>query len=213
MTTVFSNKGNKIIKDKDGLYTLESSNSLFLSFLSGTLPNIVRSNLSSIDFKGESVMSLTQLLSHNKHGLSYETVESMMRMLIEQVRFFEQNGFGLLFLAPEDIIVIGNQNFVLFNTDLFKKREKDMLSIDRPYKKDDFSPPDFLSVKTLPYRLFYKSGYYSIGAVAVYSLFKEYMTDKVDIDEALLPIVQTPLYWFIKRVLHKEPKERFLILL
>ena len=214
MTAIFSSKGNKVIKNKDGMYTLESSSSLFLSYATGSIKNITRSNLSSIEFKGDSVMSLAQLLSHHKHGLAYEAVEEMTRQLIEQIKFFERNDFGLLFLAPDDILVINNEVYIIVNTDMFKRREKEMLTIDRPYRKTDFSPPDFLSVKTLPHKVYYKSGYYSVAAVGIWSLLKSHsIKSESDIDETLLPIVQTPLYWFFKRALQKDIAERYIILI
>ena len=213
MTIIFSSKGNKVIKNDDDTYTLESSNSLFLSYLTSIVNNISKSTSSSLIFKSKSVMSLSQLMSHHKHGLSYEIVENIMKMMIKQIKFFEKNGFGLLFVSPEDIIVIDNETFIIANTDVFKRNKNSILVVDTPYKKDDFKSPEFHSISSLPYRISYKSGYYSVACLGIYSLFKANITDKTEIDEILLPILQTTLYWFFKRALQKDLKERFLILI
>ena len=213
MTNIYSSKGSKVIKNEDNIYTLESSNSLFLSYLTNVMPNISKRNPSSIVFQSKSVMTLSQQLAHHKHGLSYEAVDGIMRQIIKQIKFFEQNQFGLLFVSPEDIIVISNDIYVIANMDAFKRENNGILVVDTPYKKDNFKSPEFHSIRSLPYRVSYKSGYYSVACVGVYCLFKVNIHDKSDIDEMLLPILQTSLYWFLKRALNKNLKERFLILI
>ena len=213
MTIIFSSKGSKVIKDQNGTYTLESNNSLLLSYLTRIIPNIVKGQSNSIVFETSSVMTLSQLLSHNKDGLSYEKTESMMRMIIKQVKFFESNNFGLLFVTPEDIITLDGEIFFIGNGDLFKQENSGILLVDAPYKKDEFKSPEFLSIRSLPYRISYKSGYYSVACIGIYCMFGLHIHEKTNVDAELLPITQTKLYWFFKRALQKNIKERFLILI
>ena len=132
MTNIYSSKGSKVIKNEDNIYTLESSNSLFLSYLTNVMPNISKRNPSSIVFQSKSVMTLSQQLAHHKHGLSYEAVDGIMRQIIKQIKFFEQNQFGLLFVSPEDIInivplVLGHRVLLTYEANIDKMNSKNIV--------------------------------------------------------------------------------------
>ena len=121
MTIIFSSKGSKVIKDQNGTYTLESNN-CYCYHIYWIIPNIVKGQSNSIVFETSSVMTLSQLLSHNMDGLSYEKL-SMMRMIIKQVKFFESNNFGLLFVTPEDIITLDGEDFLLLATEIYLNKK------------------------------------------------------------------------------------------
>ena len=71
---------------------------------------------------------------------------------------------------------------------------------------------EFISKKTLPYTLHFKSGYYSFGLLCMYCYISRsarppFQKDH-DHDEILSSIINTKIYWFLKRVLHENPSER-----
>lgn len=80
---------------------------------------------------------------------------------------------------------------------------------------------DFISKKTLPYSIHFKSGYYSFGLLCVYCFVSKTAviapvapatnadaTIDAAIDAALAPIIHTKIYWFLKRVLDENPTAR-----
>jgi hypothetical protein len=75
---------------------------------------------------------------------------------------------------------------------------------------------DFISKKTLPYSIHFKSGYYSFGLLCVYCFVSKTAviapvapaTNAAAVDAVLAPIIHTKIYWFLKRVLHENPTTR-----
>ena len=70
---------------------------------------------------------------------------------------------------------------------------------------------EFVDKKTLPYKLHFKSGYYSFGLLCLYC----YVSRNADaaaadaaLEQVLAPIVNTKIYWFLKWVLQEHPSER-----
>ena len=110
--------------------------------------------------------------------------------------------------------------------------DEHQLTINAPYQKEYtttaatttkniafYSPEfkDFVSKKTLPYTLHFKSGYYSFGLLCVYCYISRSADataaitkkDQAHDHEAILSsIVNTKIYWFLKRVLEENPSER-----
>ena len=82
------------------------------------------------------------------------------------------------------------------------------LILDDQVPKAFFSPE--LDKKVLPAIVSYKTAYYSLGALIIYCLFGSDIKNK-NIDEILLPIKYSKLYWFLKRCLDENPKNRYLI--
>jgi hypothetical protein len=77
---------------------------------------------------------------------------------------------------------------------------------------------DFISKKTLPYSIHFKSGYYSFGLLCVYCFVSKTAViapvapatnaDAAAVDAVLAPIIHTKIYWFLKRVLDENPTAR-----
>ncbi len=71
---------------------------------------------------------------------------------------------------------------------------------------------DFISKKTLPYSIHFKSGYYSFGLLCVYCFVSKTAvapaTNAAAVDAVLAPIIHTKIYWFLKRVLDENPTTR-----
>lgn len=76
---------------------------------------------------------------------------------------------------------------------------------------------EFVDKKTLPYSIHFKSGYYSFGLLCLYcyisrtliSLSSSAKTkEDSEYDKVLAPIINTKIYWFLKKVLRENPSER-----
>ena len=75
---------------------------------------------------------------------------------------------------------------------------------------------EFVDKKTLPYKLHFKSGYYSFGLLCLYCYVSRNAADAAiaatatatALEQVLAPIVNTKIYWFLKWVLQKHPSER-----
>ena len=70
---------------------------------------------------------------------------------------------------------------------------------------------EFVDKKTLPYKLHFKSGYYSFGLLCLYCYVSRNAADAATataLEQVLAPIVNTKIYWFLKWVLQEHPSER-----
>lgn len=74
---------------------------------------------------------------------------------------------------------------------------------------------EFVDKKTLPYKLHFKSGYYSFGLLCLYCYVSRNATATATatataaaLEQVLAPIVNTKIYWFLKWVLQEHPSER-----
>jgi hypothetical protein len=104
-------------------------------------------------------------------------------------------------------------HFAITNDDkIHDINDKNNLVITTPYPKEKtraFHSPElteFLSKKTLPYEIHFKSGYYSFGLLCLHCYVSRSATDATD--AALAPIINTKIYWFLKQVLQEDPTER-----
>jgi hypothetical protein len=79
---------------------------------------------------------------------------------------------------------------------------------------------EFMSKKSLPYAIHFKSSYYSFGLLCLYCYVTRDISqitpattthnddDDSDFESLVAPIIHTKIYWFLKHVLRKIPTER-----
>lgn len=90
---------------------------------------------------------------------------------------------------------------------------------NRPFISPEFK--EFISKKTLPYAIHFKSGYYSFGLLCAHCFVSKTFDISVapgtndkptattaTTAAALAPIKNTKIYWFLMRTLHENPSER-----
>ena len=107
-------------------------------------------------------------------------------------------------------------HFAITNDDkIHDINDKNNLVIMTPYPKEKtraFHSPElteFLSKKTLPYEIHFKSGYYSFGLLCLHCYVSRSATAATTAtDAALATIINTKIYWFLKQVLQEDPTER-----
>ena len=183
--------------------------------------DIMSNYFTSIFLSSEKEDSNTIVLYANSITFLKPLLSDPMQLIFSlkrQQEFLEKHGYSFYALNVEDIIVINDSIFVCINSNLIKafKEGTCLLSFYKPYDRPKhigtsltfFSPE--LDKKVLPAIVSYKTAYYSLGALIIYCLFGSDIKNK-NIDEILLPIKYSKLYWFLKRCLDENPKNRYLI--
>lgn len=122
---------------------------------------------------------------------------------------------------PDNIIVIDDNKFIYLSENYLSDIEnKDDLIIVTPFNKERncFMCPKIRQINELPFSLSYKTSYYSLCLLLIYAL--TYETDFLEetgepinkrIEELLKPIIDTKLYYAIKRGLIHEAEKRSIL--
>ena len=110
----------------------------------------------------------------------------------------------------------------LSNEDLLKiEPETENIEINTVISFDWFVSPEILKITSIPERVHYKTIYYSLGALIIYSLYSINILDirndnkeedhEDQIDQIIVTIKGTKLYYFLKRCLNETIENRTLI--
>jgi hypothetical protein len=169
-------------------------------------------NQESISFTAETVKPLSTFLQKGK--LTNQLAIKMIHDLSKQIAYLETNLLAFYGYNLDDILIINDDTFFIATT-------KCMINIDatnkclyfyKPIIKSYFSSPELNELTKLPARLDYRSSYYSLGALILFCSTNIYIFSELkEIDEILLPINYTKLYWFLKRCFHEDSKQRILL--
>ena len=199
---------------------------------------------SSITISAAKIEPLSALLKRNKKHLEYQDTEQLIECIGRQLQLLERENKGISSFNIDDITVFydgdddGGETamyFAITNDDkIHDINEDNELDINAPYPKEytdtatastknkAFHSPEFkefISKKTLPYNLHFKSGYYSFGLLCMYCYVSRTppaaaaaaatpSDKKNDYEATLAPIINTKIYWFLKQVLQENPIER-----
>lgn len=118
----------------------------------------------------------------------------------------------------ENIIVIDDNKFIYLSNNYLSDIENNCdLLIMAPFEKERncFMCPQVKNINEIPFSVHYKTSYYSLCLFIVYAL--SYETDFLEepeaerIEELLKPILDTKLYYAIKRGLIEDPKKRSIL--
>ena len=117
----------------------------------------------------------------------------------------------------ENVIVIDDNNFFYLptNHELYDIDSEDNITITSPFNSKDFYlAPEMFTIKEIPSYTHYKGVYYSLGCLLIDCLqeIQEQNTviNPINILDKL-SIKETKLYYFIKRTLSEETKNRCLL--
>ena len=95
----------------------------------------------------ESVQTLKQHLGHNG-PMDYHVAERMVMDLGAQMAALAGIRKGIMFFSLDDIIVLGNQTFMIANLDnIVSLNNESSLVLDRPAKLEGFLPPELENVR------------------------------------------------------------------
>ena len=156
----------------------------------------------------------------------------MMERLIEsigrQLHNLETDNKGISSFNLDDITVFydaaNDAYFAITNEDkIHDIDDEHQLLITTPYQKEYTTAPtattrnisfqspefkEFAAKKTIPYKVHFKSGYYSFGLLCLYCYVSRTLVVADNFDQVLAPIINTKIYWFLKWVLNEHPAER-----
>jgi hypothetical protein len=205
MTTVASFGPEHITKIGEGQYEF-SHNEIYEELLFGLTDAGWRNKWSvkgeRIVVQTESVQTLKQYLSHNG-PMDYHVAERMVMDLGAQMAALAGIGKGIMFFSLDDIIVLGNQTFMIANLDnIVSLNNESSLVLDHPAKFEGFLPPEMENVRTLPFITNISSAYYSASLMCIHCM---------GIDKSLDQIYNSKLYFFLKRCLETDPSRRFFL--
>jgi hypothetical protein len=190
----------------------------------------------SLTITASKIEPLSLLLKRNKKHLPYSIMENLIESIGRQLHELEMENKGISSFNLDDITVFYDSasastsiHFAITNEDkIHDIDDEHQLTISAPYPKEytttttttttkniAFHSPEFkefISKKTIPYTLHFKSGYYSFGLLCMYCYVSRATSPPIqkdhDIDQILAPIINTKIYWFLKWVLHENPSER-----
>jgi hypothetical protein len=171
---------------------------------------------------------LSALLKRHKNHLEYNVMEQLIDCIGRQLQSLERENKGISCFHLDDITVFHDTDasstihFAITNDDkIHDINEDNNIVITAPYSTSYTSttttkkgpPPfhspefkEFITKKTIPYQLHFKSGYYSFGLLCMYCYVSRNTT--TTLAYALDTIINTKIYWFLKQVLRENPTER-----
>jgi len=198
----------------------------------------------SLTVTAEKIEPLSSFLKRHKKHLEYEVVELLIESIGRQLQYLERENMGIASFNVDDITVFHSKadtapttatvHFAITNDDkIHEINDHHQLVINAPYPKEytstattttknkGFHSPEFkefISKKTVPYEIHFKSGYYSFGLLCIHCYVSRATThapatthatpSEKDLDEILAPIINTKIYWFLKQVLQEDPTSR-----
>jgi len=206
-------------EDKKGLYSFNLKDlryTFFLKFISRYVKVKMERN-TKIVFEATNIETLKDYLSREK-TLSYKYCESMFIDIGDQIKELEKKNFGYLEIEPEDIVIIEtddkNVSMIFLNIDKHFEVKKNIIKINKLFKKNNFISPEIKNINEIPTQIMYKQNiFYSLAKLICFSInninknnFEEYEKD-LDI------ILETKLYWALLRCLKDKPENRYYLLI
>ena len=135
----------------------------------------------TLKFKADSVKSLDQFQEEKqkvrgKKQLNMTEITSLIKTLTSQLSYLLTTEYhSILGYNPENIIVINDHIFAHIGSELLiKVQEDNMVLISYPFTPHDFFvSPELLTIKELPSYCHYKTAYFSLGCLALYTLLSD----------------------------------------
>ena len=170
---------------------------------------------SVIFFSAENVVTFKEYLSEHR---TYKKCIKMIDDLTKQMIYLKKRGYGFYGFDVDDILTIDDM-CVFCSTKHLLPVIEDNIIFYFPIKTPYFSSPEIIKLTSLPSEITYKCSFYSLGAVVVFYLLNNYLLvgneikSVEDIENILLPLNNTKIYWFIKKCLEKNIHNRVLLLI
>jgi hypothetical protein len=187
----------------------------------------ISDNYKSIYFNATQVKSFSSYQSDlkKKNGsckVPYNNVILILFYLGKQLEYLIKNENKCFYAYKIDnIIVIDDNKFIYLSDDYLSEIENETnLLISSPFEKDGncFMCPQVREMVEIPFSLSYKTSYYSLCLFLVYALSYEidFLEETEEerskrINQLLNPIIDTKLYYVIKRGLIEDPKKRSIL--
>jgi len=234
MSTIISNDEFRIIRDKrtQHLYTIEFktySEIIIKSLIKTKIINgaTVSSNYRTLKLKAVTIQTFKQFQEeqHKINGaknLRIHVAARMLENLATQLKYvITIHSQSFMGYSPENIIVIDGNKFAYISQEYLSyiQEDNERILMSFPFSPIDFFvSPEQLIITELPAYIHYKTSYYSLGCLVIYSLSNndDFLKDENDktIHEKFndqldsLSIVESKMYWLLKNCLLEDPLER-----
>lgn len=232
MSAIVTNDEFQIIKDRrtEHLYTIEFqsySESIIKSLIKTRIITgaTVSSNYKTLRFKAFSIQTFEQFqeeqqkINGNKK-LRISVAAKLLSNLANQLQYLitTQNE-SFIGYSVKNIIVIDKSKFAYISNEMLAAIEAEKVLMSFPFSPNDF----FMSyeqtkITELPFHIHYKTSYYSLACLIIYSLSPDddFLTDenpkllceKLKNRLEILSIKDTKMYCLLKRCLVEDPIER-----
>jgi len=159
-------------------------------------------------------LSVTTLIDYKNQNISsYESTLCLINTLSTQLKYLKENLNHTFYeYIPENVIIIDSTQFIyMSSTGLIGLEQNKTITFNFPFEKSVFSAPEILKIDSLPTNVCDTSSYYSLGMLTIYYFLSLIPSTENEIKEALTPIKQTKLYYFLLKVLDNDPSKRVIL--
>jgi hypothetical protein len=229
MIELYSNDNLKIIttKENENLFKIEFNYAAPLLIHSLIKTKIIRGATCSYDYKMFMFKAYSvEMFDNFKHRNIYSAAK-MIQSLTTQLKYLiDTECCAFLGYNTKNLVVIDENKFVFLDCDMIKEINENKIMITSPInKRAFFFSPELESIINLPTNVHYKTSYFSLCYLLLYtllteesatSLYKEYLLK--DFDYNILnkylnttPFKNTKLTFLISRCLVKEPEKRSIL--
>lgn len=191
-------------------------------------------NYQTLHFKISSLETYQQYqdtlyIKNGTKKFPYEKACSMSYFLGKQLNYLISNEDKCFYeFNTQYIIVLDDTKFIYLSGSHLLEMTQKNIQITRPFilKNENmnihFVSPEFAKIKELPSEIHFKTIFYSLAFLLVFSLTNDTeilnemqngLINNSQIETLLKPIKETKLYWLIKRCLDIEPEKRILMLI
>jgi serine/threonine protein kinase len=225
-----------VIISKDNFKIIQYDNHIFTIAFASPCPALIHSlvhtklilgatttnDYQTVKFKAHTVKTLLQYQGENPRP-SIKTAHLLTAHVVTQLQYLLHENNTIIGYHPENIIVINDQTFAFLGTECVTHLYDEQIFISYPFSQTDFFvSPELLKIKDLPSYVHYKTAYFSLACLVVYSLlgnhdfYDKYLqnhSSDVDIMQNLdhHSINHTKLYWLLSRCFIAEPEKRTLL--
>jgi len=208
-----------IVQISDFTYSLKIHGD-YVSVLYQSIKKVMKSihydeEKSVIFFSAENVLSFKEyLLEHRTYKKCIKMIDDLTKQMIN----LKKMGYGFYGFDINDILTIDN-TFIFCSTENLLPVIEDNIIFYFPIKTPYFSSPEIMKLTNLPSEINYKCSFYSLGVLVVFYLLNNYLLvgneikSVEEIENILLPLNNTKIYWFIKRCLEENIDKRVLLLI
>lgn len=228
MSIIISKDNFKIIQYDHNIFTIEfsSPSPVLIHSLVKTkliLGATITNDYQIVKFKAHSVKPLLQFQGEKTHP-SIKNAHLLTAHLVAQLQYLLHENSTIIGYHPENIIVINDQKFAFLGNECVTQVYDEQILISYPFSHTDFFvSPELCKIKELPSYVHYKTAYFSLACLVIYTLLGNYdFYDKYlqTRDNVLVNIIQnldhnsikhTKLYWLLSRCFVVEPEKRALL--
>jgi hypothetical protein len=207
----------KIVQNHKTIFTIQliEPNEILLKSLKYLRPSLTGLTINTLfttaTFQASSVSTLLEY--KNQNIATYELTLCLIKGLSIQLKSLKNNLNHTFYeYNPSNVILIDSTQFIYMSSShLICLDQNKTITFNFPFEKSEFSAPEILNIYSLPTTICDRASYYSLGILTIYCLLSLIPRNEIEIKEALIPINQTKIYWFLLKVLDKDSSKRVIL--